>query len=217
MSGKWGHASGFTLEKFEVAPDCKLTVETSLTGIAPGLKIEYKGNDSDKADLAMTYKIPQATVTADLDIHSFSSAKASVSSGYEAFSAGASVDLKIAKSSIDSTTCGVGIGYTVPSVLFAGLKANKNFASYSALFSYSGYKNVIVGGSADYSSKATSGMLAASYSCTPGTTMKVKATTGGVFYTSLKQCFTKKFTLVGSAEVPSSFSSVKFGLNATLG
>jgi hypothetical protein len=217
LAAKWSHASGFTVEKFEVSPDCKMTVETSLSGVAPGLKIEYKGNDTDKADISMTYKVPQATITADFDIHNFSSAKASISSGVDAVTFGANVDLKIAKASIDSATCGLGVGYTVPGVIFAGLRANKNLASYSALFNYKAQSNVVLGGMVDYSPKKTKAELAASYMCNPDTTIKIKATTEGVFYASAKQAFAKKFTVVGSAEVPSSFNTVKFGINATLG
>lgn len=217
VSAKWSHASGFTLEKFEVSPDCKMTVETSLTGIAPGLKMEYKGNDTDKADLSVTYKVPQATVTADFDIHNFSSAKASVCSGVNDVTFGGNVNLKIAKASVDSASCGFGVGYTVPKVMFAGVRANNNLASYSALFNYTAQPNVTLGGQVDYAPKATSAVLAAAYTCNPDTTIKVKATTGGVFYASVKQACAKKFTVVGSAEVPSSFNTVKFGVNATLG
>jgi hypothetical protein len=217
VSAKWSHASGFTLEKFELTPDCKMAVETSLTGVAPGLKLEFKGNDTDKSDLFVTYKAPQATITADFDIYKFSSVKASVNSGHGNISAGASVDLKISKASIESTTCGLGAGYTVPNVFFAGLRANNNFASYSGLFNYSAIKSVVVAGSVNYSPKETKATMAASYTCCPGVTMKVKANSTGVFYASLKQSFAKKFVVVTSAEVPSSFNTVKFGVNATLG
>lgn len=217
LSTKWVHGSGFTLEKLEFSPDLKLTVETSLSGVAPGLKLEFKGNDSDKADVTVTYSVPAATVTADIDVHNFSSAKASVSGGHGPFSAGASADLKISKSAIDSTTIGLGFGYTVPKLLFFGLRANKNFADYSALFSYSAYKNITLAGLISYSPKETSAVLASVYKCNPDTTIKVKAATTGVFYASIKQAFDKKFSVVGSAEIPSSLSSVKFGINATLG
>merc|ERR1711998_717277 len=80
LSLKWANDNGFTLDKLEFSKDCKMTVETSLTKIAPGLKLEFKGNDTNKADLLMTYKMPKATITGEYDIHGFSSAKASICS-----------------------------------------------------------------------------------------------------------------------------------------
>ena len=82
---KWVHASGFTLEKLEVSPDCKLVVETSLSNVTPGLKLEFKGNDANKADLSFTYSAPAATVTGEFDISGFSGANASISGGHGAF------------------------------------------------------------------------------------------------------------------------------------
>lgn len=210
-------STGFSLEKFELTPDCKMTVETALSGVAPGLKFEFKGNDSDKSDMFLTYKTSQATITADVDVYNFSSAKASVNSGHGPFTAGASVDLKIAKS-IASTTCGFGIGYTLPKVMFAGIRANKNFTSYSALCEYSAIKNVALAGSATYASGTTTAAIAGSYAPHPCTTMKFKATSAGTMCASVKQSLDKKFCVVASAEVPvSSLKSVKFGVNATLG
>lgn len=36
---KWMHESGFAVDKLELSPECKMTVETSLTGAVPGLKV----------------------------------------------------------------------------------------------------------------------------------------------------------------------------------
>jgi len=218
VSAKWTHASGFTLEKLEISPDCKMTVETSLSGMAKGLKLEFKGNDStEKADLSMKYNLPQATVTADLDISNFSSAKASVCSGHGPISAGASLDLKIAKSSIESTVCGVGVGYTLDNTGFVGIRANKNFSSYSMCFDYTRIKDMTVAGQLTYAASKPSAVLAAQYTCNPNTVIKAKASSEGSLGFSVKQSFEKKFSVVGSAEVPKGLNAIKFGLNATLG
>ena len=57
VSATWSHPSGFTLDKLEFDPTAKgsLTTETSLTGLAKGLKLEFKGNDADKGDLSFRY------------------------------------------------------------------------------------------------------------------------------------------------------------------
>jgi len=217
LTTKWAHPSGFTLEKLELSPDCKTTVETSLTNVAQGLKLEFKGNECDKADLSFNYTIPVATFTGDFDINNFSSVKASVNGGQGPFTAGASVDLKIAKSAVESTTFGVGAGYTVPKQLFVGLRANKNFADFSALFSYIVNQDVTVAGTVNHSAKGPCATLASVYKCNPDTVIKVKVNTCGVLSASVKQAFEKKFSVVGSAEIPSDFNTVKFGVNATLG
>lgn len=213
---KWAHASGFTLEKLESSADGKLSIETSLNGAAPGLKLEFKGNDTDKAEVAFTYKTPAATVAGDLDLANFSAANFSAFAGQGAIGAGASVNVKLAKSAVQSTNFGVGLSYTAPQV-FVAARAEQNFANYSALFSYSGVKDVTLAGKVNYNGKDASATLATVYQFCPVATLKVKAGTNGVVAASVKQSFDKKFTVVGSAEVPTSLNSVKFGVNATLG
>ncbi len=218
LTNKWVHpTSGFSLEKFEISSDLKTTVEVALAKLTPGLKLEFKGNESDKADVSFNYAVPAATITGDLDINSFSSFKTSVNGGQGPFTIGASADLKIAKSSVESTTFAVGAGYTQPKQFFVGLRANKNFADFSAVFSYVVNNDVTVAGVANHGSKGPSASLATVYKCNTDTTVKVKANTAGVFSASIKQAFEKKFSVVGSAEIPSDFNAVKFGINATLG
>lgn len=218
LSLKWANDNGFTLDKLEFSKDCKMTVETSLTKIAPGLKLEFKGNDTNKADLLMTYKMPKATITGEYDIHGFSSAKASICSGSGPITAGASIDAKFGGS--DSITPSLGLGYTAPDMFF-GLRVNsllKN-PSYSGLASYGGIrKDVVIAGSASMKGGSTVATLATQYTCNPKTCIKVKAGTDGVLAASVKQDFANKFSVVGSAEVAGGdFGSAKFGINATLG
>jgi hypothetical protein len=217
LTTKWVHNSGFTLEKLEFASDCKATVETSIVGVVPGLKLEFKGNESEKADVSFTYSHAAATLTGEFDVNNFSSFKTSVNGGNGPYTAGAAAYIKIAKSAVESTTFHVGAGYTVPKQLFVGLRACKNFSEFSALFSYVVNKDASVAGTVCHGSKGSACTLATVYKCCPDTTMKLKANSCGVISASVKQQFEKKFSLVGSAEVPSDFNNVKFGLNAVLG
>lgn len=217
MTTKFVHASGFTLEKLEFSSDCKATVETSLVGILPGMKLEFKGNECDKADVIVNYSIPAATFTGEFDVNNFSSIKASVNGGNGPYTAGVSADVKIAKSAVESTSVSVGAGYTVPKQLFVGLRACKNFNDFSALFSYILNNDFTIAGVVSHGGKGSSATLATVYKCNPDTTIKVKANSCGVISASVKQQFEKKFAVVGSAEVPSDFNAVKFGINATLG
>jgi len=218
LSLKWPHESGFTLEKFESSADGKLAIETSLVGAAPGLKLEFKGNDSNKSDLSFTYTAPAATVTGEFDLVNLSSVKASVNGGNGPVTVGANCELKLAKSTLDSYNLGVGLGYTIPKV-FVGVRADKNFQAYSALFSYNAADRVTLAGKVTYCPKnKAQAVLATVYKCNADTTIKVKANTnGGVFSASVKQSFPGKFSVIGSAEIPAQLNTAKFGLNATLG
>jgi hypothetical protein len=217
LTAKWAHNSGFTLDKLEISSDCKTSIETSLNNPFPGVKAEFKGNECEKAELSATYVHSLATITGEVDINNFSSFKTSVNGGQGPFTLGASADIKIAKSSVDSTTFAVGGGYTQPKVLFVGLRANKNCTDFSALFSYVVNKDATIAGIVNHGAKGPCATLATVYKCNPDTVIKVKANTCGIFSASVKQAFEKKFSVVGSAEVASDFNAVKFGVNATLG
>jgi Eukaryotic porin len=207
------------LEKFEVANDGNVSTETSLVGFASGLKFEFKGNDSDKGDFSVTYKHKNATVTGEIDTINFSKASASITSGHGPFSAGASADLKISQMTVNSSTIGLGVGYTVPKSIFAGLRVSKNFGEYNGTFHYVASPTVTLAGNAVYNPKAKAGtyVLASIYKCNETTTLKLKASSTGTVNASVKQLFPKKFVAVGSMEIPSSLNGIKFGVNATLG
>ena len=220
MALKWPHPSGFTLEKLEFSNDCKMNVETSLVDAFPGLKCEFKGNDSDKADLSVKYTIPAATFTADFDINSLSKAEASVCAGSGAFVGGLSASFAGSKdeSKVPSkVSVNVGVSHTVPNVCYTAVKAKDNFGAFTALFSYSSVKNLVIAGSVDYSPKKTLATAVASYKVDPSTTFKAKGNSEGVVSASLKRTFEKKFAVVGSVEVPHTLKTVKWGVNATLG
>jgi len=219
LSLKWPHPSGFTLDKLEFSSAARLNLESSLTGLAPGLKLEFKGNDSEKADLSATYNHAAATFTAELDINKLECAKASINGGSGAFTAGAAVDIKIAKSAVDSTNFEVGVGYTVPKQAFVSVRAGGNFSNFSTLFTYSAVKDIILAAKVSHSTgnSSTCADFGAVYKCNPDTNVKVKVSSGGVLSASVKQAIDKKFSVIASAEVPSDFNTFKWGVNATLG
>jgi hypothetical protein len=217
---KCGHSSGFALDKLEFSSDAKVAVECAMDmkEFAPGLKAEFKGNDSDKADVSLQYTVPKvAVVTADFDMNNFSNVKASVNGVHGDFTFGAGAEVKIAKSTVESTTVNVGAGYTIPKQAFFGVRANKNFAEFSALCRYFLNNDLTVAGVANHTAKGPNATLVAQYKCNPLTTLKLKANTCGVLSASVKQLIEKNLVVVGSAEVPSDFNAVKFGVNAILG
>jgi hypothetical protein len=97
------------------------------------------------------------------------------------------------------------------------VRAKDNFSAFSLLFSYTSVQNLTLAGSVDHCAKKTLATGLASYKVDPSTTFKTKATSEGVVSASLKRNFEKKFTVVGSVEVPHTLKSVKWGVNATLG
>jgi hypothetical protein len=213
---KWPHPSGFTLDKLEFSNDCKVAVETSLSNAIPNLKVEFKGNDSDKAELSFKYTHTAATVTGNMDVHGMTSADASVTAGHGAFVGGLAA--KFNNKEADKVNVDVAITHSVPNVCFTTVRANDNFSNFSLLFSYSSVKNLIVGGQANYTaSKKCSGAVVAAYKIDNTTTIKGKATCDGIVSASMKKAFENKFVVVGSAQVPSDLKNVKWGVNATLG
>lgn len=217
---KYPHASGFTLEKLEFTNDLKLTVETSLVNTLPGLKVEFKGNDSDKADVSFKYVHPAATFTGEFDVNSLAKAEASVSAGSGAFTGGLNAQFTGGKDDGKVPTkvsVGVGIAHTVPNVCFTSLRAKDNFSAFNLLFSYSSVQNLVLAGQVNHSAKKSLASAVASYKVDRDTTFKVKGNTEGIVAASLKKNFEKKFSVVGSVEVPHTLKSVKWGVNATLG
>jgi len=218
---KWPHTSGFTLEKLEFTNECKATVETSLVGVVPNLKLEFKGNDSDKADLSLKYTIPAATITAEFDVNNLTRAETSVSAGHGDFVGGLSAKFTTSKDDAKAApkvSVNVGAAYNVKDHCFTAVRAKENFNAFGLVFSYTGLPKVILAGSVDHSAKKTLATALTSYKYDDAHTIKAKANSEGVFSASIKRsCTESKFVVVGSVEVPSNLKTVKWGLNATIG
>ena len=219
LSGKWGHPCGLTVDKLEFANDGKVTTETSLITTANGLKLEFKANDCDKGDLGFIYKHKNATITGEFDTLACSKANGSISLRHGRFAAGAIADIKIAKSSVSSAAYTLGGSFEMPNAVFAGVRISKNLSEYSGIVTFVANPNSTLAGNILYStkSKTTTGALATLYKLDADTTFKLKAASTGTLNASVKRQLDKKFVVIGSAEVPSSFSGLKFGVNATLG
>lgn len=219
VSAKWAHKSGFTLDKLELDSAGALTTETSLTSAAPGLKLEFKGNDTNKGDLSFTYNHSLATVTGKIDALNLQSAGASINAGTGPLTAGASADLTLDRLAVKSSTFGLGVGYTLNKTLFAGLRVNNNLTEYKGLVQYAAAPNLTLAGTVSTGGKdGTLGVVGTVYKCNPDTTIKVKASSNAVINASVKQAFPNKLNIIGTAEVPAKdLSSYKVGVNITLG
>lgn len=220
VSAKWAHESGFAFDKFECKTNGGFNVETSLTGLAPGLKLEFKGDDSNKADLGATYTCSQATVTADLDVAEFSSMKVSALSGNGPFSAGFSTALSLGDK-MDIKSFDVAAAYNVAKHCFSGLKVTNKFSQFGLSFGYFGMgPKFAFTGNLNYNPEksSTSALFGGVYKCCPSTTMKAKVDTEGVVSASVKQQLEGKCSIVGALQVPlSDMGNHKCGVTVTLG
>ena len=219
VSATWSHPSGFTLEKLEFDPSAKgsLTTETSLTGLAKGLKLEFKGNDADKGDLSFTYKLPAATVTGGMDFMNFKTFDVAAATTFGDITAGAKCDFKKGKDGF-ATSASASASYAMGN-LFAGLDVTSNFSKYAVLSSFNVDKNITAALRADLGGKAPVFQVGGVYKCNPDTVIKGKVNvTSKALDLSVKQALDKKMNVTASAQLSDfSFKSMVYGLKATLG
>jgi len=218
ISTKWAHDSGFAVEKFELKSNGGVAIETSLSGVAPGLKFDFKGDDSNKAELSTTYKHELATATAEVDVAEFRTVKASVLGGNNKFNAGAAVGVCLGDK-FDVSTLDVAATYKLDKFL-TGFSVTEKLAKFGVTFGYFGcpkYSSV-----AQFTfvpeSSTLRGFLIGTYKCNPNTQVKVKANCQGDIGVSLKQNLDKNASLVAAVGLNASdISAVKYGVTLTLG
>lgn len=218
ITTKWEHESGFTVDKLELKSDGGIVVETSLAKVTPGLTLEFKGDDSNKADIGFVYKHEHATVAGEVDVAEFSAAKASVVTGANGVNVGVSTSVTLDK--FDVKTLDFAVGYTHPSKIFAGFRATNKFSQFGLTLYHFACSKYQVGGSFTYNpekAKATA-VVGASYACCPDTTIKAKVCNEGKVAVSVKQALKNNTTVTGVAEVPvNDMCNYKLGLTLTLG
>jgi hypothetical protein len=217
---KWEHPSGFNLEKLEVDSKGKVATETSLVGAAPGLKLEFKGNDSDKADLSFTYKIPAATINAEVDGIMFQRAKVSVFGGVGPVSAGLAANLTMSSGG-NSQVYEAGATYNGVKDLNVALWANST-KDFRVLGKYKVNDKFNAAIQIDKNSQSVAGIYGC---CSDKTSTKFKITRnaeGSIgAATSVTQTIESNFkvTTVASIDKFSGFSpsNIKWGVNCQLG
>jgi hypothetical protein len=221
VSAAWSHPSGFALDKLEFDPSDSgsITTETSLVGLYKGLKLEFKGNDNDKADLSFTYKNPALVLTGSADIMGFKKFNCAAAKEV-APNVTVGVDSSITTGKKSGIAFNVAGSYTVPKSLFAGFEATKNFSAVTFLASYAADKDITAAAKIDYSLDKgnMTAAMGAVYKCNANTTMKVKADMNKVIDFSVKQNLDKNLVVTGFTQVKDfSYSSMVFGLKAVLG
>eukprot|EP01041_Mallomonas_annulata_P003292 gene3292-6523_t len=224
VSFKWAPSSGgFSVDKFEVKPDGAIAIETSLVDVTPGLKLEFKGDDSGKGDLSMTYKTAIITSTAELDLVEFSKVKSSFVAKSGPFIAGANaaVDLPSGnKDKFDLSVIDVAASCSLPNNIFAAVKSSKKLAEFNFSLSYGLAKHITIASLFTFApGKGLSALtLGGLYKCNPSTAMKFKLNTAGIVSASVKQVLDKNASAIFATEVDvANVSAFKFGVTTTLG
>lgn len=223
----WSHPAGFTLDKLEYAPSDKgsFTTETSLTGVMPGLKLDFKGDDSEKGELGFTYKHAAATLNGFLDLYSFSKAELAVGAGADDVTFGVKTNVTMPKKAGESVGLDFSIagGYSIPKMAFLGCEINKGFKDYALLASYTVDPQLSVAVRVDsapgkdktYDTKAQVGCA---YKCNATTSLKAKVDMKKDVNVSVKQALSKDCNLTAFALAPAmNFSALTFGCKFTLG
>jgi hypothetical protein len=216
---KWAHASGFAVDKLEIAGCNKVKLETSLTGLAPGLKLDFKGAAASSGNLGVTYKHQLATITTNLDIAGFSSLSTTVLGGSKGVLAGASVNCNLA-GKFDVKDFSAALAYNHNDSIFVGVGANKKFSEFNASLKYNVKPTIAVAALVDVVPKTSSHKfnIGAEYACNPNTTLKFKVNNDGVINASAKQQLPNKLSMVGAVEFDTrNTSSINFGVTSTLG
>lgn len=219
VSATWSHPSGFTLEKLEFDPSAKgsLTTETSLSGLAKGLKLEFKGNDADKGDLSFTYKLPNATVNGGMDFMNFKSFDIAAGTSMGDITAGAKCDVSKGKDGF-STSTAVAAAYSV-GALTLGLDVGSNFSKYGVMGSFAVDKTITGAVRADLGGKSPVIQVGGIYKCNKATVMKGKINASSkAIDLSVKHSMDKNMKVTASCAMADfSPKSLTFGVKATLG
>lgn len=216
LSLEWEHDSGFKLDKLEFDPsdNGSFTTECSLSGLVDGVKLDFKGNDSNKADITARYDHAQATVTATVDATDFKNFNGTISTGLNDIKFGLEGSLKG-----DKTNVNAAASYSAPKMFF-GLNLTNTFKDIKGLFTFDVDSDLTVAANCTYGTakKNIGANFAAVYKCNPKTTLKVKADLDKNINLSMKQAVASGLSATAWTKVSDlSPKSASFGAKIILG
>lgn len=225
LTFKWKHASGFAVDKLQVKNNDGIVTETSMTGVAPGLKFTFKGDDNLKADLGVEYSVDNATVTGELDVVEFSRLRLSGVFGYQQFLLGGNLAYRLPgekPSALDTYT--LSAAYNA-SPVFASV-GSTNLSTVDLHLHYT-YQQYVLGAIVNHSlegSTPPSFTLGGSYACSKQTSVRAKAilpkanTANTVLAAAVSHNAAAGVNVVGSVETAlNNVNAAKLGLQITLG
>jgi len=215
LSFKWAAGSGFSIDKLQMKPDGSHVMETSLTGVAPGLKFTFKGDDNQNGDLGMEYTKGAIGATAVMDIIELKQVAASLAASKGDLAFGGSATYKISSSTLDKYS--VAASYS-SGPLFASVVSNK-LSSIDLGLKYKVNNDLVIGTSSSHSASSPLGSMTAGASYdAPFGIVKGKATSDGTISAVLVKEVAKKVTITPSVELKASdFANATWGLGVTMG
>lgn len=220
---KYKHSSGFSLDKLAVkagkAGKVTFSAETSLVGVAPGLKFTFKGDDANEGKLGAEYTTDSMTLTGELDVNRLTALEVSSAFAVNNFVAGAEVSYDGAAkggASEGLKTLNLGASYQTND-LFLGVVTQNKFkgAKVSALTRV--MPNVTLATEVTAAGSAVSANLGAIYACHSSTTLRAKASTSKELAASVSYTPVKKTNIVVAASFDLNTSTTKHGVSITLG
>lgn len=217
VSMKFSGPSGFNVDKLQLLENGGNKIETSLTGVAPGLKFNFKGNlDKDAGDLGVEYTKGKLALTGEMDVIKLTKMNASLLTSMGALNVGGKVGYSFSKSSL--TSYDVGCSYA-SGPLFAAVMTDKKLSEANVNVHYKVNNDLKVATSSNHSASSPLGGFTVGASlATAAGTAKAKLNSDGLVNVCLNRELAKKVTATPSIQLTASnLSSLKWGVGFTIG
>lgn len=219
LNFKWSHPSGFSIDKLEMTSRDKITMETSLTDVIPGMNLVFTGVDTAPGTLGAVYSHKIATISTEIDVCDFSKLKVEALGGSRGVLAGMSANFSFS-GKFDVTDYSACLGYRPNEKVFVGLRANNKGTDIDAAVQYSVKSDLVLSTlvNARPNAGTHTAQLGVSYQCCPSTVTKFKAGSSGMLNASVKKSFSNDLVMVAAAAVDvHNPKACTFGLTATMG
>ena len=198
-------------------PDGHHAIETSLSGLAPGLAFTFKGDDSDQGDIGVEYSQGLLSAAASCDVISASSLSGSFSLNKDALTLGSAATYSLKANDLDKFSLGASYN---SGALFAAVTTTK-LSKATLNVKYTVNKDLTLATSSTHSatSPLSTVTLGAVYAAGDLGTLKAKVTSDGAVEAAVVKDIAKKVTVNPSVRVSAHRPSETwaYGLGITVG
>jgi hypothetical protein len=219
VSVKYAHRpSGFSLDKLSIGQDGSKSVECSVAGLAPGLKLTAKVDDIIRGDVGVEYFTPKFSFKSEIDSE-LSKVISSATMSYEGVNAGGIVKYKLPGEKVAAVKdYNVGVSYGGKG-WFAALTTSEKMTTYNFSATYSPAKNITAAllASTTPETSAQSVDMGVKYVCNPKTTVRAKACSTGDVHAAVQHKCVQGLVVGMATKMNAKERQPKFGFNCTLG